>query len=361
MKRLWIRLGFSFSIIFFLVINVQAGDAIAGKVSIIKGKVFLTRGLTKISLKKDDTILESDIIESEVGTARITMIDSNLVDVYPRSKVEISKYIFKPSQDQKEVELKVDFGKIKSTVNQKYDGAKNKYQVKTPSAVAGVRGTVFTTEYDAANKISKIITIEGLVAVTKIIDREKPSPPVFVRPNQVVRVDIEKAQTEQPRELNPEEKDQRKKEDKDLGYQYDPKKEPVLDQTRQSLDNLKLDPEKAKKMIVKEVKEIQEPVKEIKNNLKDTTRDFREDKQEQQSRQEQERRQNEAEKEQARKQKQIEDEQQKKQIKLEEAQKIAEAARLAAEAAKRAESIIAPISPPNTETTPLPGTYPPKN
>lgn len=226
MGRLIGKLQLSFLLIFFLTINVFAGGTIAGKITIIKGKVFFERGGQKIQVKKDDTVLESDVIEAESGTARITMIDSNLVDVYPKSKLVISKYVYKPNKDEKEVELKVDFGKIKSTVIQKYDGAKNKFQIKTPSAVAGVRGTVFTAEYDKLKKISKVVTIEGLVAVAKIAEGDRPSAPVFVRPNQVVKVDIEQSKAEQPRDLTSEERESRQKEDKDLGYQYDPKNDP---------------------------------------------------------------------------------------------------------------------------------------
>ena len=228
MVRIFGKIQFAFIAALLFSLNTFAGGAIAGKVTIVKGQVFIVRSGEKIQVKKDTTVLESDVIESQAGgTARITMIDSNLVDVYPKSKVEIAKYVYKPNQDQKDVELKVDFGKIKSTVNQKYDGAKNKFQVKTPSAVAGVRGTVFTAEYDLAKKVSRVVTIEGLVAVTKIIDRERQTPPVFVRPDQVVKVDAEQAKTEQPRDLKADEREERKKEDKDLGYQYDPKKEPT--------------------------------------------------------------------------------------------------------------------------------------
>lgn len=494
MERLFGKLGFSFFIVFLLAVNVNAGGAIAGKVSILKGQVFIKRGSAKILIKKDDTILESDIIESEAGTARITMIDSNLVDVYPRSRVEIAKYVYKPNQDQKEVELKVDFGKIKSTVNQKYDGAKNKFQVKTPSAVAGVRGTVFTTEYDAVRKISKVVTIEGLVAVTKMIDRERQSSPVFVRPDQVVTVDIEQSRAEQPRDLKADERESAQKQDKDLGYQYNPKKEQLPDQGSQQppaageikgtvaqpsydrtvttgsgspdrpalsggvisdrgserkerreysgsikettarepvkeiavkeVKNVKETKEIVIKE-VKEVKEIREPVKEIKEqvreqikeirepvkaepkenkeqvreqikeiktNLRERLKEVREEKREQQqeakanreqqSQQEQERRQKEAEQEQAkkqkqleeeqakkqkqleeeqaRKQKQIEDEQTKKQLQQEEAQKKAEAARLAAELAKRVETVTAPIKSPNTDSGTIPNLLTPR-
>lgn len=327
-------------------LNAFAGGAIAGKVTIVKGQVFIVRSGEKIQVKKDITVLESDVIESQPGgTARITMIDSNLVDVYPKSKVEIAKYVYKPNQDQKDVELKVDFGKIKSTVNQKYDGAKNKFQVKTPSAVAGVRGTVFTAEYDLARKVSKVVTIEGLVAVTKIIDRERQTPPVFVRPDQVVKVDAEQARTEQPRDLKPDEREERKQEDKDLGYQYDPKKEPtpgeapssknespnkdvqarepvkelpsIEDQANRRVKDLPTVAEDRPTPPIKDIKEIQ-PVKEI--SVREPVKSDKEERRQERRAEQQEKRQTASEDQQAKKQKQMEDEQAKKQKQSEDEQ-----------------------------------------
>lgn len=216
---------FLFIAIILFSFSTFAGGTIAGKITIIKGHVLIIRDFNKLIAKKNDTVLESDIIEALAGgTARITLIDSNLVDIYPKSKVEISKYIYKPNKDQKKVELRVDFGKIKATVNQKYDGAKHTYEVKTPSAVAGVRGTVFTAEYDPVKRTSEIVTIEGLVAVNKIIEiSEKQGAPVFVKPNHIVNINSQTAKEDQPRELKQEEREKRQKDDADLGYKYDPR------------------------------------------------------------------------------------------------------------------------------------------
>lgn len=349
MGRIFGKIQLSFITVLLFALNGFAGGAIAGKVTIVKGQVFILRSGEKIQVKKDITVLESDVIESQPGgTARITMIDSNLVDIYPKSKVEISKYVYKPNQDQKDVELKVDFGKIKSTVNQKYDGAKNKFQVKTPSAVAGVRGTVFTAEYDAVKKVSKVITIEGLVAVTKIIDRERQTPPVFVRPDQVVKVDAEQPKTEQPRDLKSDEREERKQEDKDLGYQYDPKKEPTPGEAPSSKNESpapgKDQPPKEFDRPVKDV-QVREPVREappikeisvrepvnsdkeerreqpqtLREAIKDAVKNASDHRQERQAEQ-QEKRQTASEDQQAKKQKQTEDEQAKKQKQLEEEQ-----------------------------------------
>lgn len=316
--------------------NVNAGGAIAGKVTILKGKVFFERGGQKIQIKKNDTVLESDTIEAEVGTARITMIDSNLVDVYPKTKITISKYVYKPNQDQKEVELKIDFGKIKSTVIQKYDGAKSKFQIKTPAAVAGVRGTVFTAEYDRIKKVAKIVTIEGLVAVAKLLEDNKQSAPVFVRPDQVVKVDVEQINSEQPRDLTPDERDSRKKEDKDLGYQYDPKNEPPVTAGETPTANRGSNSEPPPK----------EPVKQIKESVTSTVKNSS-DRQQQHQQQLSQRRQKQLEDEQARKQKRLEEEMRKRQQL--EAQR-AEAARRLAES-----TIINRLPTTTVPSTPSPG------
>ncbi len=365
MGRLAWNFQLSFLLIFLLAMNVNAGGAIAGKVTILKGKVFFERGGQKIQIKKDDTVLESDTIEAEVGTARITMIDSNLIDIYPKTKITISKYVYKPNQDQKEVDLKIDFGKIKSTVIQKYDGAKSKFQIKTPAAVAGVRGTVFTAEYDKIKKVAKIVTIEGLVAVAKLLEDNRQSAPVFVRPDQVVKVDVEQTNSEQPRDLTPEERDSRKKEDKDLGYQYDPKSE-ATPPTPPSANNppprppvaggpAQGQPPTQPPVTAGETPTAnrganseppKEPVKQIKESVPSTVKNSSDRQQQQQ--QLAQRRQKQLEHEQARKQKQLEEEMRKRQQ--------LEAQR--AEAARRlAESTIINRPPPTTTvpSTPSPG------
>merc|ERR1712146_149955 len=62
---------------------------------------------------------------------------------------------------------------------------KNVYRVKTPSAVAGVRGTDFIVNHDIASKQSEITTFEGQVQVgSGITPNGGIANPVFVNPGQ---------------------------------------------------------------------------------------------------------------------------------------------------------------------------------
>ena len=102
--------------------------------------------------------------------AKVTMVDSNVLNISPDTKMQIEKYEFNPTQNKKNVILSVDYGKLRSTVNQKYDGEENKYHVKTPSAVAGVRGTDFLVSFDKASQSSQVVTFRGQVEVGSSVD-----------------------------------------------------------------------------------------------------------------------------------------------------------------------------------------------
>ena len=86
------------------------------------------------------------------------------------------------------MELNIDYGKIQSTVRQKYDGEKNTYRVKTPGIVAGVRGTIFTVGYESG--LSSTSVTEGIVDVRiNSPDAEKSSEAngALVRPQQKIQ------------------------------------------------------------------------------------------------------------------------------------------------------------------------------
>src|SRR5690606_34258508 len=103
------------------------------------------------------------VIAAKDARAKIVMVDKNILNISPETKITIEKYKFDSSKDEKNVSLNVLYGKVRSTVKQKYDGEKNTFNIKTPSAVAGVRGTDFLTGFNPITKTTKIVTFEGQV------------------------------------------------------------------------------------------------------------------------------------------------------------------------------------------------------
>lgn len=152
-----------------LLIVCFAFPAIAdvhGVLRVVKGDVQIKSAQTgQISKAKlgQEVYPKDSIITGKDARAKIVMIDNNEINVSPDSHIEIQNYEFNPAQNKKDVLLNVLYGKVRSKVEQKYDGKTSKFEVKTPSAVAGVRGTDFAASYDSGTKSTQIVTFRGAV------------------------------------------------------------------------------------------------------------------------------------------------------------------------------------------------------
>lgn len=138
-----------------------------GVFMIVKGDIEVhTKAGSKQKAKVGMKVNEGDTVSaSKDSRAKIVMVDKNVLQISPESKVVIEKYKFDEAKDEKNVSLNVIYGKVRSTVNQKYDGDKNQFNVKTPSAVAGVRGTDFLVGYSNVTNSAKVVCFHGQVMV----------------------------------------------------------------------------------------------------------------------------------------------------------------------------------------------------
>lgn len=165
MRQRYLSFFLSFLLALFCLPEAQAAS-VHGVLRVVKGKVQVKSARTqktaraRVGMKVHP---QDAIITGEDSRAKIVMIDGNEINVSPDSEVMFEKYEYKPGENKKDVLLNVIYGKVRSKVEQKYDGKSSKFQVKTPSAVAGVRGTDFLTSYDVGTKESNIVTFEGQV------------------------------------------------------------------------------------------------------------------------------------------------------------------------------------------------------
>ncbi len=157
-----------------------------GVFTVVKGDVQVIKGpgkkpkKAKVGMKVKS---KYTIIAAKDSRAKIVMTDKNVLNISPNSKIELANYQFNPSKNEKNVLINVLYGKVRSKVNQKYDGKKNSFRVKTPSAVAGVRGTDFFVNH--RNDTSQVVTFEGEVAVGKGIGASgQIANPVTVSPKE---------------------------------------------------------------------------------------------------------------------------------------------------------------------------------
>jgi hypothetical protein len=138
----------------------------SGVFKIVKGDVRIKSGRDGKVVKAEigTRVYASDtVITAADARAKIEMIDKNELNISPASQVSIQKYEFESPEAKKNVLLNVLQGKVRAKVNQKYDGQASHFQVETPSAVAGVRGTDFLTSYEPSTKTSQVVTFQGKV------------------------------------------------------------------------------------------------------------------------------------------------------------------------------------------------------
>ncbi len=179
------------SVYLFLLLIFATGHLASaettGTFTVVKGDVQVTSagGATE-KAKVGKKVNPSDVITAGPDSrAKIVMADKNVINISPETKMALEKYVYDPASDNKQVTLNVVYGKVRATVEQKYDGEKNKFHIKTPAAVAGVRGTDFLTSYSAKTKETKIVTFEGRVAVGMPGPGGQIINPVFVTPGQM--------------------------------------------------------------------------------------------------------------------------------------------------------------------------------
>ena len=94
------------------------------------------------------------------GKARIIFNNGDQFSVGPATA-----YVFPaPATAQKPSELNIMYGKVRATIEK--DGPRTNLQIKTPVAVAGVRGTDLVMAYNPATEKSEVHVLRGKVEVT---------------------------------------------------------------------------------------------------------------------------------------------------------------------------------------------------
>jgi hypothetical protein len=147
------------------IISLQAFSIESGVFMLVKGKVFIeAESGSRKEAKVTSRIFEGQSVITEVDSrAKIVMSDRNVIIVQPRTRLKIEKY--KSNQQERNTSLNLIEGKIRVNVQNDYDMESTKFEVRTNTAVAGVRGTQFITEYDKQKDLTEVTTIEGKVEI----------------------------------------------------------------------------------------------------------------------------------------------------------------------------------------------------
>ncbi|HOO56143.1 MAG TPA: FecR family protein [bacterium] len=110
-------------------------------------------------LQKDDSIRTG-----ADGRARLVLEDKSVVVVGPLSVMKIESVMYDYATGGKEISLSLEKGKARAMVS-KLSTASSSFEIRTPTAIAGVRGTDFAVEIDPEENKSTVTVFEGVVEV----------------------------------------------------------------------------------------------------------------------------------------------------------------------------------------------------
>lgn len=141
----------------------------AGLVVRINGAPTVERAGTATPLHRGDVVSTGDTIDTdEAAKVKILLADDSVLAIGPRSHVAVHDFSLTPQS--RTVRLEVLAGRFKIAIAKFFGGTTN-YVVRTPTAVAGVRGTVLwgDTQLDA------ICALDGNVEVRPLNETSTPA------------------------------------------------------------------------------------------------------------------------------------------------------------------------------------------
>jgi len=156
-----------FIFVLFLTVSSSLLFAENAKVTYIKGKVELNKNDTWVALKVGDEITNSDTISTGFQSEAKIEYKGSIMSLGALTRITLEKLSSSESKDDVSVYLKT--GAVRSKVTHP-QGKRVSYTVKTPVAVASVRGTDFTVTSNGHISCS-----DGAVAVYANKDRYNAS------------------------------------------------------------------------------------------------------------------------------------------------------------------------------------------
>lgn len=148
--------------------NTERGPEI-GTIKGVEGKAWLKwPDGTRLGVATGMALHERDTVQTEKeGKIHVEFKDGNLIQVQNDSVMKVDQY--EMAEEKRKAVINLLRGQIRNQVKQKYNGQSTSYQIRTKTAVAGVRGTDFVAAYNEGDKVeTEIRTLEGRVVLANL-------------------------------------------------------------------------------------------------------------------------------------------------------------------------------------------------
>ena len=155
---------------------VAAGASIAwsqervGAVTGVEGQaeVLHTGGGAWIPLSQGDPILLGDQLRTRPDAKlSVTLREESVLTLAPALQLTVTEQVVAPTAASR---FQLLFGTIKALVTERYSQPNARFEVETPTAIAGVRGTSFLASYDTAKDESLLVGLTSVTRVRALVD-----------------------------------------------------------------------------------------------------------------------------------------------------------------------------------------------
>lgn len=197
---------FVFCLVLFTPALILANASSYGLFMVVKGDIKVINAQNQSNAVKVGSKIHpgETVVSGAEARAKIVMSDRNVINISPGTTLKIEKYENNPKTGEKNVLLNLQDGKARTNVEQKYDGEKSKFQIRTPTAVAGVRGTQFLVSFDSSTRMTQVVTLRGAVTFASV-DAGAAAQAVMVKKGESTSVAPGAAAPEPPKVLPKEE------------------------------------------------------------------------------------------------------------------------------------------------------------
>src|SRR5689334_12215129 len=131
---------------FLLCASVALAEDV-GSVASIRGDAQIGRGGAFTPAAVGAGVQIGDELRTGDGQMRVVFRDDSVVDLTERSSLTVDTQVFNPASSTYTSLLRLAAGKARALVSKVYGTPGASYEIQTPTAVAGVRGTTFLIAY----------------------------------------------------------------------------------------------------------------------------------------------------------------------------------------------------------------------
>jgi FecR protein len=165
---------YSLSIVLVMALSVTGMAANSGQFTELQGKATIRQanGQTK-NASLGTVVKEGDVINTLSG-AKVTLLfqDGSVLKLGPASSLKVKKLRYEEEKGIVDSAYDLAAGSLMSIVGSLFGNPGSDYQVETPTAVSGVRGTIYILKVYKDPETGKDVTIAvGVEGTTKFKDR----------------------------------------------------------------------------------------------------------------------------------------------------------------------------------------------